>query len=120
MRLQPSELTFELFLGALDPRAEMLELGVERLVAAVQMIDAAELGRVFRGKARDYQPHAGAQVGRHHRSATQLRRPADYGGGTFHHYVGAHPRQFLGMNRFSKIVSVMTEVPSACVSIAII
>src|SRR5262249_55255586 len=51
----------------LDPGAERAQLRFERLVAAVEVVDALDDGLSLRHQAGDHQAGRGAQVGRHDR-----------------------------------------------------
>src|SRR5258708_6838547 len=56
---------------ALDARPESGQLGLERLVAAVEMVDALDLRLSFGNERGDDQAGRGPQVGRHHGGALQ-------------------------------------------------
>src|SRR5947207_6170317 len=78
---------------ALDPRAEGRELLLERLVAAVQMIDAVDDGLALGGEPGDDQPGRGAQVGRHDGCALQALDAAHHGAVALDRDIGPEPLQ---------------------------
>ena len=61
-----------LFLDALDVRAELAQFFVEMLVAAIDVIDAADLGDAVGFQSREDQRGGGAQIARHDRCAEEL------------------------------------------------
>ena len=62
-------------LYAFDLRAERVELFVETLVAAVNVIDAIDFGGIFRLQPCENEGCGGAQIARHDRRAAQFSTP---------------------------------------------
>src|ERR1700742_25359 len=83
----------------LDRGAAGRQLVFQTLKAAIEMIDPVGHGLAFRGQPRDHQRHRGAQIGRHHRRAAQLRDAVDGGGFAVEADPRAEPRQLLHMHK---------------------
>src|SRR5205085_1971497 len=79
-----------LCLYALDVGAEAVELFVDQLVAAIDVVDAVDLGDAFAVEAGEDEGGAGAQVGGHDGSAAHALDALDDGGGAVEGDVGAH------------------------------
>src|SRR2546426_2386300 len=80
--------------GALDPGAERGELFFERLVAAVEVIDAIDHGLAIGHQASDDQARRGAQIGRHDGGALQPLDAFDHRRVALDRDLGAQPLQF--------------------------
>ena len=61
---------------AADVRAELAQLFLDVLVAAIDVVDALDVGRALRHETREHEARRGAQVGRHDRRARQARHAA--------------------------------------------
>src|SRR5690606_16545443 len=85
-------------LDPLDIRADTAQLAHDLLIAAVEMVDAADDGFALGGKPGKDQADAGAQVGGHHRGAAQLFHAGDAGVAAVDLDLRAHPRQFGGVH----------------------
>src|SRR6266545_517069 len=103
-----------------NARAELRELLLDALVPAIEVVDAIDGRLAFGREARDHEARRGAQVGRHTVPARQLPTPRT---------IAALPETSMSapsrcisracMKRFSKMVSVITAVPSEIASSAI-
>ena len=71
-----------------------LELFVEMLVAAVDVVDAVDFGDAFGLQAGEHERRRGAQVAGHHGRAAQSLDALDDGGGAFDLDFRAHALQF--------------------------
>src|SRR6266511_2521068 len=78
-----------------DARAERRELLLDPLVAAVEVVDALDLGRPARGEPGEYERRRCAQVGRHHRRARERRHALHDRDLPVHRDVRAEPLQLL-------------------------
>src|ERR1700694_2460922 len=86
-------------LGALAPRAERGELFLERLVAAVEVIDAIDDGLALGHQRGNDQARRRAQIRRHDGSALQPLDAFHDRGVALDRDVGAQPLQLQGMHR---------------------
>ena len=69
--------------------AALRELAVERLVAAIEMVDAVDGGFAFGNQRGEHEADRGAQVGRHHFCTAQLLDAAHQGGRPLQRDIGA-------------------------------
>ena len=82
--------------GSVAPRAG--ELGLDGLVAAVEVVDAVDQGLALGHQARQHQAGGGAQVGGHDRGGGQALDPAADGEVALEADVGAHALEFLDVH----------------------
>jgi hypothetical protein len=75
-------------------RAQLLQLFLDRLIAAVDVIDALDLGAPSGHQAGQHQARRGAQVRRHHRRGGQLVHALDDRGVALEPDLGAHAAHF--------------------------
>jgi hypothetical protein len=97
-----------------DVRADAAQLGFHLVVAAVQVVDAIDHGLAVGHQAGDDQAGGGAQVGGHDGRAGQRSTPSITA--TLPSTWIFAPRRTSSltcMKRFSKMVSVTCEAPSA-------
>ena len=87
-----------LLFHALDVRAELAQFFVEMFVAAIDVIDAADLGHAIGLQARQDERGGGAQIARHDRRADQSIDALDHRGRAFDLHVRAHALQFRDMH----------------------
>jgi hypothetical protein len=96
-----------------DLGAHAGELFFQPLEAAIEMIDAVDDGFAFGGEPRQHEADARAQIGRHHRRALEALDARDV---AMSPSTGC-PRPCASsgtcMKRFSKIVSLICDTPSA-------
>ena len=90
LRSTPSLQKRLLRLHPLDPRAEGVEFLVDELVAAVDVIDAVDLGDAFGVQAGEDEGGGGAQVAGHDGRAAHALDAFDDGGAAVERDVGAH------------------------------
>src|SRR3569833_775396 len=61
-----------LLLCTFDLRADTAQLLLDRLVTAIEVVDAEHVGLALRDEAREHEARRCPEVGRHHRRAGQL------------------------------------------------
>src|SRR5437868_13671208 len=83
---------------ALDRRAARRQLLLQPLETTVEMIDAVDHGFALGGEAGNDQGYRGAQIGRHHRRATQFGDAIDGRGLAVERNPRPEARQFLHMH----------------------
>src|SRR5215470_11468010 len=74
-----------------DPRAELRQLLLDALVAAVEVVDAVDARLAFGNEARDDEARRGAQVRRHDVRALQPGHTVDHGGVAGDLDIGTQP-----------------------------